>query len=193
MKAPERIALLAAVALLTVTSASTLAEPGQAPAQAPAQGQGRGQPAAPPAPQAGHPSGKLILWGDVALFERPGTPNNCILTNRFKRGQRIGFRMTAFDGGSGEVENTAVLVAHVTHAGGTVDVSMRWRGAAGPAAPAPNGYRRPPVELWTGFWTVPDDAPTGTVSYTVTATDRFGRTATFTPFPYEASQIAIVE
>jgi hypothetical protein len=50
-----------------------------------------------------------------------------------------------------------------------------------------------PLELWTGFWTVPDDAPTGTVSYTVTATDPFGRTATFTPFSYSGSQLAIVE
>jgi hypothetical protein len=39
---------------------------------------------------------------------------------------------------------------------------------------------------------VPDDAPTGRVSYTVTATDRFGRKASFTPFSYETSQITIV-
>jgi hypothetical protein len=160
--------------------------------QAPAQGQGRGQPVAPP-PQAGHPSGKLVIWGDVALFDRPDNPDNCILTNRFKRGQRIGFRMTSVDGGTGEVENTAVLVAHVTYAGKTVDAPMRWRGAAGPAAPAPKGYLRAPAELWTGFWTVPDDAPTGVISYTVSATDRFGRNATFIPFSAEASQLVIVQ
>ncbi len=54
------------------------------------------------------------------------------------------------------------------------------------------GYLRSPFELWTGSWTVPDDAPTGTISYTVTATDRFGRTATFTPFSAQASQLVIV-
>ena len=123
---------------------------------------------------------------------RPCDPDNCVLTNRFKKGQRVGFRMTAFDGGSGEVENTAVLVGHITYAGRTVDVPMRWRGAAGPSAPAPRGYLRSPAELWTGFWVVPDDAQPGTLSYTVTATDRFGRTATFTPFSYETSQLAIV-
>lgn len=103
----------------------------------------------------------------------------------------MGFRMTAVDGGTGEVENTAVLVIHLTVGGKTIDVPMRWRGAA-PPAPSPQGYLRPPVELWTGFWTVPDDAPIGMVSYTVTATDRFGRTATFTPFSYAGSQITIV-
>lgn len=190
MKTPLRIfSISACVALLTVVMASSLSGQAQAPAQGRGEGQGR---EAPPPAQAGHPSGKLVVWGDVALFEKPGTPNNCILTNRFMKGQRVGFRMTAFDGGSGEVENTATLVAHVTYTGKTIDIPMRWRGAAGPAAPAPRGYLRPPLELWTGFWTVPDDAPTGTVSYTVTATDRFGRTATFTPFSYETSQITIV-
>ena len=133
-----------------------------------------------------------MIWGDTAIFINPTDPDNCLLTNRFKRGQRVGFRMTAIDGGTGEVENTATLVAHVTYAGKTVDAPMRWRGAAGPSAPAPRGYLRSPAELWTGFWTVPDDAPVGRISYTVTATDRFGRKATFTPFSAEASQLVIV-
>ena len=178
----------ASPALFVVVVASVLSAQEPAPK---AGVRGRGQPVTALPPQAGHPSGKLIIWGDVALFEHPGTPDNCILTNRFKRGQRLGFRMAAFDGGSGEVENTAVLVAHLTIGGKTVDVPMRWRGADAPA-PSPQGYLRSPVELWTGFWTVPENAPTGTVSYTVTARDRFGRTATFTPFSYSASQIAIV-
>lgn len=133
-----------------------------------------------------------MIWGDIALFSKPDDPDNCILTNRYKRGQRVGFRMTAMDGGSGEVENTATLVAHVTHGGKTVDVPMRWRGAAGPKAPPPRGYLRSPVELWTGAWTVPADAPMGTLSYTVTATDKFGRTSSFTPFSAEASQLVVV-
>jgi hypothetical protein len=161
---------------------------GQTPTAPAAQGRGQAPPA--PEPQAGHPSGKLVIWGDVALFEQG--PNDCLLTNRYKRGQRIGIRMTAIDGGSGEVENTAVLVAHMTAGGRTVDVPMRWRGFLGPDR-IPRGYVRAPLEMWTGIWTVPADAPIGTMTYTVTATDRFGRTASFTPFPYAASQLAIVE
>jgi hypothetical protein len=181
------------VALLVLMAASIFIDAGHAAAQGRAQGEGRAQAATPPPPpQAGHPSGKLVIWGDVALFERPGTPNNCILTNRFMKGQRVGFRMTAIDGGSGEVENTAVLTVHLAYAGKTVDIPMRWRGGAGAAAPPPRGYLRPPVNLWTGFWVVPDDASTGVVTYTVTATDRFGRTATFVPFSYETSQITII-
>ena len=86
--------------------------------------------------------------------------------------------MTAIDGGTGEVENTAVMTAHLTVAGKTIDVPMRWRGVGN--APAAE-YPRQPSEMWTGVWTVPADTPIGVINYTVTATDRFGRTATFTP------------
>ena len=180
------------VLLLAFAATGALTGQGQQSQQSQQSQPGRGQPPPPPQPQPGHPSGKLVIWGDVAIFINPTDPDNCLLTNRFKRGQRVGFRMTAIDGGTGEVENTANLVAHVSYGGKMADAPMRWRGAAGPNAPAPRGYLRSPAELWTGFWTVPDDAPIGVVSYTVTATDRFGRTASFRPFSAEASQLVIV-
>ena len=193
MKTLHQHACVALLALVVVGTVSMLSAQGQAPAGERGRGQGRGEPAAPPAPQAGHPSGKLVIWGDVAQFIDPTSPDNCILTNRFKKGQRIGFRMTAIDGGTGEPENTATLTAHLTVGGKTIDVPMRFRGAAGPTAPPPRGYLRAPYNLWVGFWVVPDDAPTGTLSYTVTATDNFGRAANFIPFPYANSQLAIVQ
>ena len=155
-----------------------------------AQGPGRGP---EPSPQQGHPSGKLVIWGDVAQFINAASPDNCILKNRFKKGERIGFRMTAIDGGTGEPENSAVLTAHLVFGGRTVDVPLRFRGALGPNAPPPRNYLRPTYNLWTGFWLVPEDAPTGILSYTVTATDKFGRTANFITFSYENSQLTIVQ
>ena len=134
--------------------------------------------------------GKLVIWGDLANFDRPGANPRCYATSRFKRGQRVGFRMTAVDGGSGDVENTATLTVHIKYQGNTIDVPMRWRGVGNfPAAE----YPRTPAEMWTGAWQVPDDAPIGMLSYTVTGTDRFGRTASFTPFPNLLSQLAVVE
>jgi len=189
MTASKRSISLAVVALAITGSIAMLTAQGRAPAGE----RGRGEPDAPPAAQPGHPSGKLVIWGDLAIFIMPGNPDNCVQTNRFKKGQRIGFRMTAIDGGTGEPENTATLTAHLVVAGRTIDVPMRWRGAAGPTAPPPRGYLTSPYNLWVGYWLVPDDAPTGTVKYTVTATDRFGRTATFTPFSYENGQLAIVQ
>jgi hypothetical protein len=132
-----------------------------------------------------------VIWGDIASFDQPATaPTHCIVMNRFQRGHRVGFRMTAVDGGSGETENTAVMTVHVTYGGKTVDVPMRWRGNL----PFPaSEYPRNPAEMWTGVWTVPDDAPIGMVSYTVTAVDRFNRMATFSPFPNTVSQLTIVQ
>ena len=188
MKTLGTLGISAGIVALAVASGSTFA-----PETQPAGGaQGRAQAPAPPPAQPVHGQGQLIIWGDTALFAGPTDPDNCILTNRFKRGQRVGFRMAAFDGGTGEVENSAVLVAHVTYAGKTIDAPMRWRGEAGPKAPPPRGYLRSPAELWTGQWAVPNDAALGSLRYTVTATDRYGRKATFTPFSAEASQLVIV-
>ena len=183
------VVLTAGVAITMTTLAGQEPPAGRGQGQG-AQGRGRGAPLPPPDAQAGHPTGKLVIWGDLANFDPPGTPLRCYTNSRYKRGQRVGIRMTAVDGGSGEVENTAVMVAHITYAGMTVDVPMRWRGQGNfPAAE----YPRQPSEMWTGAWTVPNDAPIGTLKYTVTATDRFGRTAAFTPFPNVMSQLAIVE
>ena len=134
------------------------------------------------------------------LFRSDGrqNPENCILESRFKRGMRMGFRQTAIDGGTGETENTAIITVHLTYNSKTkgkttLDIPMRWRGGAPPNAPAPAGYLRVPRELWTGFWVVPEDAEAGMVTYNVTATDMFGRTASFIPFPDIGSQTYVVD
>ena len=181
------VSVLAATLLLGVVLATSVAGQQQPPAQE-GQRQGGGgrrgdaAPPTPPAAQQGHPSGKLVIWGDLASFDN--------LSNRFKRGQRVGFRMTAIDGGTGETENTATMVVHINYMGQTIDVPTRWRGVGGfPAAE----YPRQPSEMWTGVWVVPMDAQPGRLSYTVTATDRFGRMATFTPFINVVPQLTIVE
>ncbi len=201
-KASSTIALCACLSALTLLTATLLAQAGAGaqggpPPQGRAAGPGRGAPP-PPQPRAGHGQGQLVIWGDTALFDGRSNPENCLLMSRFKRGMRMGFRMTAIDGATGEIENTAVITAHVTYNSKTkgrvtVDAPMRWRGAAGPNAPVPNGYLRVPLELWTGFWTVPDDAETGMFSYTMTAVDHFGRKASFTPFPDIGSQVYVVD
>src|SRR5688572_25279315 len=206
MKANAAFSIAAAgLVLLTATLVAETAAPLQGGPGAAAPQGGRG--AAPPQggrgatpaiePQPGHPSGQLVIWGDSAFFDGRLNPENCILLSRFKRGMRMGFRMTAIDGGTGETENTATLTGHITYTSRTkgkltIDFPMRWRGAERRASWAP-GYLRPPVELWTGFWIVPEDAETGMIVYTVTALDRFGRKASFRPFPDIGSQVYVVD
>ena len=179
------VAALAATLLVGVSLATSVAGQQQPPAQD-GQRQGGGgrrgdaTPPAPPPAQPGHPAGKLVIWGDLASFDNPPTvPTRCPRLKRLLRMQWVG-----------ETENTATMVVHVNYMGRTIDVPTRWRGVGGfPAAE----YPRQPSEMWTGVWVVPMDAQPGRLSYTVTATDRFGRTATFTPFINVVPQLTIVE
>ena len=141
--------------------------------------------AVPAAPTATPPAmaSKLVLYGDLALFDKQENPDNCILKSRYKRGEGVGFRMTALDPLSGKVAETAELVVHLSYGGKTVDVPMRWRGTG----------NNPRPWLWTAKWAVPDDAPVGVVKYTVTASDKEGRTGEFKPFEIEPSQLTVVQ
>ncbi len=135
-------------------------------------------------PQTASRAGRLIVYGDVTLFlGKPGVAGNCVLQSRFKHGDPVGFRMTAFDSETGEREPTAQFVVHLTYGGKSQDLPMRYRGTV----------KQPEREFWVAKWVVPADAPTGIVRYTVTATDKYGRTGEFKPFVVEDSQVTIVE
>jgi hypothetical protein len=137
--------------------------------------------AAPPPPPAGQ--GRLIVYGDMALFQPPGHPENCILRNRFKRGEPVGWRMFVADPSTGRREESAQLVVHVNVSGRIIDIPMRYRATA----------QQPEREFWVAKWVVPQDTPIGIIRYTVTATDKYGRTGEFKPFEVQASQLTIVE
>ena len=138
------------------------------------------------------PAGKLILWGDVAVFQPPGHPENCTVKNRFKRGEPVGFRLYALDGGTNQPETSAQVVVHVTFGGKTVDLPALYRGVAqkNPDTGQPMPVR---ANQWTAKWVVPKDAPTGIVRYRATARDKFGRTAEFLPQGGEPSWVTVVE
>ncbi len=128
--------------------------------------------------------GKLIVFGDVALFlGKPGTPGNCALQSRFKRGEPVGFRAIAIDPVTGEREPSAQFVVHLSYGGQTQDLPMRYRATAA----------QPERQFWVAKWIVPATAPIGIVRYTVTAKDKSGRTGEWKPFVVEDSQVTIVE
>jgi hypothetical protein len=125
---------------------------------------------------------RLSVFGDTVLFYPPGHPRNCLLNNQFKRGEPVGFRMSALNAATGKRDRATELVVHLTYAGKTVDIPMRDR----------QNEKQPEREFWVAKWVVPDDAPMGIVRYTVTAKDPQGRTGEFKPFEVQASQITIV-
>jgi hypothetical protein len=131
----------------------------------------------------GGAANKLIVYGDTAMFTPPGTPENCILRSRFHRGDPIGWRMFVADPQTGNREESAQLVVHINFAGKTQDIPMRYRATAA----------QPERQFWVAKFVVPPDAPTGIIRYTVTATDKHGRSGEFKPFEVQASQLTIVE
>ena len=90
--------------------------------------------------------------------------------------------MTAIDLDTGQRDRASQLVVHLTYAGRTLDLPMTDHETA----------QRPEANFWVAKWIVPDDAPTGTVSYTVTARDPRGRTGEYKPFAITASQLTII-
>jgi hypothetical protein len=137
------------------------------------------------------PAAKLILWGDIAVFQPPPNPENCIVKNRFKRGEPVGFRLYALDGGTNQPEASAQIVVHITHGGKTYDIPALYRGV--PQKSDTGGTMLVRANQWTAKWKVPNDAPIGTVHYSATARDKYGRTAEWTPQGGEPSWVTIVQ
>lgn len=133
-----------------------------------------------PAAQAAN---RLVVYGDITLFAGIGKPDNCMLKSRYKRGEPVGFRMTAIDPETGKLEPSAEIVVHLDYAGKTVDVPMRYRGTV----------KQPELEFWVAKWVVPTDAPTGIIRYSVTAKDKKGRSGEFKPFRQDLSELTVVE
>lgn len=139
---------------------------------------------------AAKPAGQLILFADTAVFAVQGI-ENCTLKNRFKRGDFVGFRLYAVDGGTNKPEESATVVVHITSGGKTIDLPALYRAVPHKSEVGRDMPIRP--GMWTAKWTVPQDAPTGTVHYSATATDKYGRTAEWTPKGGEPSWVTIVQ
>lgn len=129
------------------------------------------------------PGSKLMMEGDVTYFMGMGKPLNCVMNSRFKRGDPVGFRMTALDPVTGKRDRRTELVVHLNYAGKTIDLPMKDH----------QTDARPETEFWTAKWIVPADAPLGVVRYSVTAKDPQGRTGEWKPFENVLSMVTIVE
>lgn len=141
--------------------------------------------------QATQSQGKLVLFGDLNAFVSPTNPIPCTARNRFKKGEIVGFRLFAVDGGTGEAEVSAEVTVHISSGGRTYDLPTLFRGVP---HKTPEG-RDMPIRpgMWTAKWVVPDDAPTGTVDLSATARDKSGRTAEWKPLGGVPSFLTIVQ
>ena len=91
-----------------------------------------------PSRLAGQSGEHLVVYGDVTYFYPPGHAKNCLLNNQFKRGEPVGFRMTAINPATGKRDRATELVVHLNYAGKTMDLPMRDR----------QNERQPEREFW---------------------------------------------
>ena len=141
--------------------------------------------------QGTQPAGKLVLFGDLNAFAAPTNPNPCTARNRFKKGETVGFRLFAVDGGTGGPETSAEITVHVSSGGRTYDLPTLFRGVPHKTPEGRDMPLRP--GMWTTKWVVPDDAPTGTVDLSATARDKIGRTAEWKPLGGVPSFLTIIQ
>jgi hypothetical protein len=126
---------------------------------------------------------KLFIEGDIVRGNTPVgiTGPVCVLANQFKRKENVVFRI--------RVRNVAGQPLDDKNLKGiTVELSDGQNFQASYRARPPVNVRtafglsEPADYFWSAAWLIPQDYPTGSLSYRVVATDAQGNTQSWTPF-----------
>jgi hypothetical protein len=134
---------------------------------------------------------KLVIAADMVLGgknipEDQRASRACVMTSRFPRNGELVWRSRVFDPATGDpLDGDALAKVEVMLSDGQT-FEMEY-GAHPPAPNPPRDY------YWTVAWVVPKDYPTGTLSYTIVATDTQGRSGEFKPFDIPPSLPTITE
>lgn len=109
--------------------------------------------------------------------------SSCVLQSRFARNSQVVWRARVMDGADGsQLDDSAVAVIVELADGQTFPMKF-----------ADHPKDNPTDAFWATSWTVPTDYPTGTVSFTITATSKDGATAEFEPFNVVPSLLTITD
>jgi hypothetical protein len=144
-------------------------------------------PAAPPPAPAPAAANKLLLFSDTVqgsknIPEDARPTKSCVMSNRFPRNAEVVWRAKIFDPATGEGLTDKEATAQINLTNGTT-ISMRYR---------PN--RNDPSEFfWSGSWVVPKGHTTGTLGYTMVASDNQGRKGEFKPINVPSTQLIITD
>lgn len=125
----------------------------------------------------GAADGTLFFQGDM-VSEAAG----CVLANQFKPGQVVVFRVAVQDA-SGTALTDADLASLTANLPDGQSFDMHY--GTHPPGDDTDAY-------WTVAWLIPDDYPTGTLGYSVTATDKDGNAHEWAPFDIASSKLTII-
>jgi hypothetical protein len=126
---------------------------------------------------------KLFIEGDIVRGNTPAgiTGPVCVLTNQFKRKEKVVFRIRVRDVAGAPLDDKALKSIAVELSDGQ-KFAAEYR--ARPPLPVRRalGFSEPTDYFWSAVWLIPEHYPTGSLSYKVVATDVQGNTQSWTPF-----------
>jgi hypothetical protein len=125
---------------------------------------------------------KLFFEGDMVRGAAVHSGAPCVLTSQFKHKEMVAFRVRVTDA-NGKQYDKAALKSLVVVLNNGLEIPMHYHG-------------HPPKDatdfFWAIGWIIPDDFPTGSMSYKVVATDLAGNSQVWTPFKVAASQFTVL-
>lgn len=130
---------------------------------------------------------RLFFEGDIVRGAQPGAPGPfCVLNGQFKRLEKVVWRVRVLDQDGKALDDKSIksMVVELPD-GKKLDGRYGRHPGNAPAGQETDFF-------WTVAWIVPDEYPSGTFVYKVTATDMQNKTHTWEPFKVRASQFAIV-
>jgi hypothetical protein len=136
-----------------------------------------------PQAQSGPPAASNLIV-DANTVTGSGEEVSCVLANQFRPGGHVVWRIKVYDPVTGQPMGNEALES--------VEVKL----PDGQAFEAEYGGHPPNDStdfFWATGWEVPDDYPTGSLPYQVTATAVDGRGGTFTEFNVAPSLLTIIE
>jgi hypothetical protein len=126
---------------------------------------------------------KLFIEGDIVRGNTPAgiTGPVCVLANQFKRKENVIFRIRVRSAAGGPLDDQNIKGITVELSDGQ-KFSAAYRARPPVSVRTAFGLSEPSDYFWSAAWLIPQDYPTGSLSYRVVATDTQGNTQSWMPF-----------
>ncbi len=143
----------------------------------------------------------LVITADMVRGAAGPKGPVCVLNNQYQRGESVTFRVRVFDPETGKQlpANPSDLLAapptmeEVTAMAKGIAVTANLSdGQSFPMHFGPHSPDQPLDYFWTVLWVIPENYPTGTIDYWITATVD-SQTGRFDPFQVPPSKLTILE